>query len=665
MSGPYILPEAEHLLAEEVEFDLKLRGQVVDRRETLEDKQRFLRRLMKEEKKTKAGCKGKHYFRVEVENIEDKVRLIVSDLNKKFDRVLISRLRHYLIRAHSAVVESEEEETHQIEICRQIEQILKSHEQKIFMESEESWKDLIVPEKSQIGIAGKDDKSQKNQEDEKESEDERALQKQKELEAEWEEFIRWKQDRLFKEAKSNMRQSEETESGKHKGTVNDDEGPPKSYKSHKSRSRCRDSSGSSDGRSPERYKNRKSLREFQKVGNFERTQGDRRPPESTKSRRSRQSVSREKEGRNNRRSVSGRRESRYKRYSSESSVERSRKRRSKERSRRNVQSDSEDDQKRDRLKGCRRNRRRSLSSTESEHNRRHYRKSRVENWDLNFSGDSRSMQVEDFLSRIQKLSRHEGVSKEELLMNIHRRLKGEAYDWWFTREEHLTSWKKFESEIRFRYGNPNRDRGIRAQIRELKQRKGETFIAYVTEVEKLNQCLQRPFSSRTLFELIWENMRPHYRSKLSVLDIDDLEDLIEVNHKIDANDPGFYRPSQGNRNDLHHLQVESDYSSEDEVPVNTLKPNQRKSSTTKQQQQEVQQQKPLVTVDNSQQRQSNKSSSVVCWNCRKTGHIFRECRGPKQIFCYACGNAGKTTRNCDRDHSFLNQQRPQNNRSTN
>lgn len=95
---------------------------------------------------------------------------------------------------------------------------------------------------------------------------------------------------------------------------------------------------------------------------------------------------------------------------------------------------------------------------------------------------------------------------------------------------------RFEYEIRFRYGNSNRDRGIKAQIRELMQRKGETFTAYVTEVETLNQ---RSFSSKTLFELIRENMRSLHCSTLSVLDIKDLYDLIEINHKIDANDPGF------------------------------------------------------------------------------------------------------------------------------
>lgn len=674
MSGPYILPEAEHLLADEVDFELKLRGQIVDRRETLEDKQRFLRRLMKEEKVERVGRKGKHLFKEEVVNINGKVEAISLELNRKFDRALVSRLRHCLIRAHSAVVEDEEDAREQIEVCRQVEQILKSFEQKIFMEADETIKDPIIPEKHSKGSGSKvgssknsqDKEGDENGDEDTGKEDARALEKQKELEKEWKEFILWKQDKLYDEAKTKCGEIQ-----------NVDERPPKSNKSHKSRSRHRESSESSDRRSPECNKNRKSL---QKLGKQGRGESDRRPPECDKSRWSRRNVSQEREDRFSRGRASKGKDRRHKRYSSESSAERPKNRRSKDRLRRYAQSDSEDDsdcyrksrlemQKNRRDHRHSRNSRRSPSSAESDFNRRQYRKSRVENWDLNFSGDSRSIQVEDFLNRIQKLARHEGVSKEELLMNIHRRLKGEAYDWWFTREERLTSWKRFENEIRFRYGNPNRDRGIRAQIRELKQRKGETFIAYVTEVEKLNQCLQQPFSSRTLFELIWENMRPHYRSKLSVLDIDHLDDLIDINHKIDANDPTFYRPNQGNRNELHHLEIESDYSSPDEVPVNTLKPNQRSIkpvTSSKPAQKSSDQQKPSVAIDSfPQQRNLRRSSSVLCWNCRKVGHIFRECREPKQLFCYVCGNLGKTARNCDRDHSSLNQRKERNLNSTN
>lgn len=56
-------------------------------------------------------------------------------------------------------------------------------------------------------------------------------------------------------------------------------------------------------------------------------------------------------------------------------------------------------------------------------------------------------------------------------------------------------------------------------------------------------------------------MRPHYRSRLSVLNIDDLEHLIDVNHKVDANDPSFYKLIQYGRHEDNNL--EADQTSDD------------------------------------------------------------------------------------------------------
>lgn len=75
------------------------------------------------------------------------------------------------------------------------------------------------------------------------------------------------------------------------------------------------------------------------------------------------------------------------------------------------------------------------------------------------------MQVEDFLYKIKKLAKYEEVSEKELLQNIHHLLKEEVYDWWFTREDRFSIWGKFE---KIRFQNGNRDRGIKAQICELK-----------------------------------------------------------------------------------------------------------------------------------------------------------------------------------------------------
>nr|XP_029719242.1 DEAD-box ATP-dependent RNA helicase 42-like [Aedes albopictus] len=276
MSGPYVLPVADHLLEEEVDFDLKLRGQDVDRRETLEDKRRFLRRLLLEEKKAKSVLIGKHNFDDEVLRIDKTIKVLESNLSKKFDLAHISRLRHYFIRAQTAITNDDSERHTQAKLCEQIAEILKSFNQKVYAELNDGEIETDRESRKTDGSEVKDrnedsdatgtekeqnkEKNQqqirkekdRNKKEEKTVSHEDEIEKQKELEEEWKEFQLWKQDRLYEEArrkhferkekvemrppKSNksqhsQRHSREEES---QGESDDDRGPPKSHKSLKS-----------------------------------------------------------------------------------------------------------------------------------------------------------------------------------------------------------------------------------------------------------------------------------------------------------------------------------------------------------------------------------------------------------------------------------------------
>ena len=116
---------------------------------------------------------------------------------------------------------------------------------------------------------------------------------------------------------------------------------------------------------------------------------------------------------------------------------------------------------------------------------------RVEKWRIRFTGDHRALSVEDFLYKIKKIAEREEVSTRQLLRDIHLLLEGTALDWFFTFVEEFEDWESFEWHIRYRFGNPNQDQGIRQKIHERKQQKGEAFIAFVTEIEKLNLIFNR------------------------------------------------------------------------------------------------------------------------------------------------------------------------------
>lgn len=608
----YILPNADHLVEDELNFEIKLRNVEIELDAKIEDRRRALRYAYKTERNEPKLYDTGIAIGEETKTLENVIKSLKRNLRESFDYVIVSRLRHYLIRLSSSRTSNEEEKELKDDCCKQIEEILRANRQRVTYDPihlndetdhdlgegakalKTSWRNpdpnafVLVGNQSNNtqftqsneygNKTGTIPKDSKKREDNRNKEERRDKKIQKIGDAKYE---------------SGYRQIERTENLLKHMRINDysqrKSKKEKKYKKDRSHAATDYNSESSEGENTaDEGKRRKTIGHGRSRGRYTSTSNS-----SSSSTEEEEEPGRWVRERNPRRSHTPERH--YRAY--------------------------RDD---------------------------YYRasRSRVENWDIVFSGDARSMQVEDFLNRVKKLAKHERVSKMELLDKIHYKLKGEASDWWFTREDHCDSWEKFESEIRFRFGNPNRDRGIRTQLRELRQKRGETFVAFVTEVEKLNQCLKRPHSSRTIFEIVWENMRPHYRSKLATTRVHNLERLLDLNHRIDATDPNLYRSAHGTRNDVNNVDVHSYSEDEDrsseEYGIHAL---QRKPKLIR----DGQKSNPTNNTTNVQEPTVT-PTTVKCWNCQKTGHHWRTCNEIKLIFCYACGNLGRTTRTCERNH---------------
>ncbi|XP_062716852.1 trichohyalin-like [Aedes albopictus] len=284
---------------------------------------------------------------------------------------------------------------------------------------------------------------------------------------------------------------------------------------------------------------------------------------------------------------------------------------------------------------------------------------RMEKWHLTFSGDGRQRSLEDFLHKVRRLARMDRISDGILLQRIHTILRGEAYDWYLCYADEFLDWADFEERIRYMYGNPNKDQGNRQKIYERKQQRNETFLTFKMEVERLNKLLSTPLDQTRLFEIIWDNMRPHYRSRLACRTVRDLRMLEYYAYRIDANDPTFRGHREGpNRptGNVHNIEAENEssdshsiYSDSEEVNALDRRFNRdRRSKDDRRQTERKVSETPTQpqTVQQPAQQTLRETSQMLCWNCGKTGHMWRYCREEKRIFCYVCGTPGKTSVNC-------------------
>lgn len=286
------------------------------------------------------------------------------------------------------------------------------------------------------------------------------------------------------------------------------------------------------------------------------------------------------------------------------------------------------------------------------HNRNSRQSRRIEHWKLSFSGDNRTASVENFLYKLKKIAVREGVSEQSLLRDIHLILEGQASDWFFTYVDEFEEWDDFEEKIRFRFGNPNQDQGIRQKIHERKQQRGESFSAFVSDIERLNKMLSKPLSRRRKFEVVWDNMRPHYRSKTSIIRVRDLDHLILLNHRIDAAESCFHSHQDTrngeprNQRNIHQVECASSQDETEEredldvVDAMVNQEGQRQSGRI--------QRNGIRHTNTTDQQQRNQTLINQCWNCRKPGHNWRDCKEPRSIFCYGCGELGRTIRSCQR-----------------
>lgn len=231
-------------------------------------------------------------------------------------------------------------------------------------------------------------------------------------------------------------------------------------------------------------------------------------------------------------------------------------------------------------------------------------------WNLHFTGDGSGESLISFLEKVETLRISRGVSTEDLFLSAGDLFKSQAWIWFNTNRSKLHSWEELITKLKDDFLPYHYDDDRLEEINHRTQGSEEKVCLYICSMESLFNRLSKKPDEITIVNKIRRNLLPRYVHQLALHDIRTVADLSSLCKKLEESHSWTerYQPPNFQKTKL----LEPDLAYHPAKPI-----------------------KPIKQI-----------SALSCWNCHKSGHIYNQCRAPRQIFCYGCGTRNTTKKSC-------------------
>lgn len=243
-------------------------------------------------------------------------------------------------------------------------------------------------------------------------------------------------------------------------------------------------------------------------------------------------------------------------------------------------------------------------------------------WDLKFSGEPKTMSLSAFLSRVEELRVARNVTYDQLFSSAFDLFSGRALVWFSAVRRTISSWNELVTHLRTEFQPPNYDEQLFEEMKRRTQGSDETIGMFVAVMSVYFDRLEQigcPLNESARLKFLLRNLTPYNQQQLSLVTITSVEQLKKVGRQIEQAraSVSMYAPPP---NKTKLLEPDLAYCSVD-----------------------------VQSVGSSSGNSNNLSlPNVVCFNCRKMGHVKRDCREPFRKNCYRCGYPNVTVTNCPR-----------------
>lgn len=288
----------------------------------------------------------------------------------------------------------------------------------------------------------------------------------------------------------------------------------------------------------------------------------------------------------------------------------------------------------------------------------------VSKWSIiKYNGEDQGLKLNEFLEFIQALALAEQTSEVELFESAVHLFSGAALKWYMTMRSSglLLNWQHLVWELKRNFMHPDLDALIKKKIYRRSQNNKESFHEFYYEMEKLFRTMSVQLSEYEKLKILEQNMRLEYKKQLAFVNISDLPSLISAAKKVDALLYPAYQKVFEDEKSIHLVEAKHETKNKNKPQSNTVssatQPNSSKNLPQNAQNQSKRQSQNNPTACTSGLNRlpvtleelinsHRPPSSSQCYNCGNYGHQLNNCRMPRGVICENCGFRGYPTNNC-------------------
>lgn len=265
----------------------------------------------------------------------------------------------------------------------------------------------------------------------------------------------------------------------------------------------------------------------------------------------------------------------------------------------------------------------------------------VSKWNLYFDGTS---SVLSFLERIEELRSACGISKHDLFTSAVVLFRGTALTWFRSNKHSIWSWDLLSYELKKTYLPSEFEEDIWNDIKGRTQGRDERVAIFVAIMESYFSKLPNPPKEEKRVTIMRRNLLPYLQNHLASHGVTSIAELVTICQGIEevytrtekfrpppANpkaviEPSLmYRPRPSKTYGIHGLTEEENWLSTGSEEVYPSFATGVREATS------------MAGLGPRQ---------VICFNCRKAGHMLKDCTLPLTKRCYRCGEPNFTVNSC-------------------